>query len=138
MKTKSVLELREVQTVLKASQEFATNQGWVVTIAVTDDGGHLLGLFRMDGAAPITAQIAEAKAKTAALARKETKLIEDMINNGRTAFVTVPGVEGLLEGGVPIVVHDYVIGAVGVSGVKAEQDAEIARVGIAALLTSKS
>jgi len=69
---------------------------------------------------------------TAALGRREAKSFEDVINQGRTALVTAP-LQGLLEGGVPISVDGQVIAAVGVSGVKSIEDAEIARAGIAAL-----
>ncbi|MEG3001898.1 MAG: heme-binding protein, partial [Comamonas sp.] len=94
---------------------------------------HLLWLQRMDGAAPISSHIAPAKARTAAVGRKDTKAFEDMINNGRTAFLSAPFVDGLLEGGVAIVKDGQVLGAVGVSGVKANEDAQVASAGIAAL-----
>jgi glc operon protein GlcG len=105
-----------------------------VTIAVVDDGGHLLGLSRLDGAAPLSAHIAPAKARTAALGRRESKAYEDMINQGRYSFLSAPLVEGLLEGGVPVTVEGHTIGAVGVSGVTSAQDAQVAKAGIAALL----
>lgn len=133
MKTKSILGDADVSRILAAAKACANKNNWAVTIAVVDDGGHLLGLQRLDGAAPLSAHIAPAKAHTAALGRRETKVYEDIINNGRTAFLTAPLVEGLLEGGVPIVVNGEVIGAVGVSGVKSSEDAEIAVAGIAAL-----
>ncbi|WP_334118783.1 heme-binding protein [Limnobacter sp.] len=133
MKTKAVLSADDVQAILSAARAEADKNNWGVTIAVADDGGHLLGLLRLDGAPPMSAHIGPSKAKTAAMARKETKILEDVINNGRTAFVTAPYVDGLLEGGVPIVVDGQCVGAVGVSGVKSDQDAQIARAGIAAL-----
>lgn len=133
MKTKAVLSADDVQAILSAARAEADKNNWGVTIAVADDGGHLLGLLRLDGAPPMSAHIGPSKAKTAAMARKETKILEDVINNGRTAFVTAPYVDGLLEGGVPIVVDGQVVGAVGVSGVKSDQDAQIALAGIAAL-----
>lgn len=133
MKNKSILGDADVSRILAAAKACANKNNWAVTIAVVDDGGHLLGLQRLDGAAPLSAHIAPAKAHTAALGRRETKVYEDIINNGRTAFLTAPLVEGLLEGGVPIVVNGEVIGAVGVSGVKSSEDAEIAVAGIAAL-----
>jgi len=102
-------------------------------VAIVDDGGHLLWLQRLDGAAPVSAYIAPAKAHTAALGRRESKGYEDMINQGRTAFLSVPEVQGLLEGGVPILVQGQCVGAVGVSGVKANEDAQVAKAGIAAL-----
>ena len=87
----------------------------------------------MDGAAPISSQIAPAKARTAALGRRESKIYEDMINNGRVSFLSAPGLDGLLEGGVPVVVEGHYVGAVGVSGVKSSEDVQIAKAGIAAL-----
>ena len=107
--------------------------GWAVTIAICDDGGHLLWLQRLDGAAPISAHIAAAKARSAALGRRETKGYEDMINQGRTAFLSAPELQGMLEGGVPILAGGHCVGAVGVSGVKSAEDAQVARAGVAAL-----
>jgi glc operon protein GlcG len=104
-----------------------------VTLAIADDGGHLLWLQRLDGAAPISAQIAPAKARTAALGRRESKAYEDMINQGRASFLSAPGLEGMLEGGVPIMADGHCLGAIGVSGVKSTEDAQIARAGMAAL-----
>jgi len=98
-----------------------------------DDGGHLLWLQRLDGAAPISADIAPAKARTAALGRRASKVYEDMINNGRMSFITAPTLSGMLEGGVPIMAGDQCVGAVGVSGVKSSEDVQIAQAGIAAL-----
>ena len=69
----------------------------------------------------------------AALGRRDSKGYEDMINGGRTAFLSAPAIVGLLEGGVPIVKDGQCLGAVGVSGVKAHEDAQVARAGIAAL-----
>ncbi len=133
MYTKPVLSIADVKSILDAAQAFAVQKGWAVTISVVDDGGHLLGLARLDGAAPISAQISPAKARTAALGRRDSKAYEDMINQGRYSFLSAPGLEGMLEGGVPIVVDSTVVGAVGVSGVKSSEDVEIAQAGIAAL-----
>ena len=104
-----------------------------VAFHVVDDGGHLLWLQRLDGAAPISAQIAPNKARTAALGRRESRVYEEMINQGRMSFLSAPGLEAMLEGGVPIVAGGHCVGAVGVSGVKSTEDAQIARAGIAAL-----
>lgn len=133
MQTKPVLTAADVSKIGAAAQAEAIANNWAVSIAIVDDGGHLLWFQRLDGAAPLSSHIAPAKAKTAALGRRETKVYEDIINNGRTAFVTAPFVEGMLEGGVPVIVDGQVVGAVGVSGVKSEQDAQVAKVGIAAL-----
>ncbi len=133
MKTKPTLELADVKRIAGAAETEALGHGWAVTIAIVDDGGHLLWLQRLDGSAPISAHIAPAKAHTAALGQRESKVYEDMINQGRNAFLSVPEVQGLLEGGVPILVQGQCVGAVGVSGVKASEDAQVAKAGIAAL-----
>lgn len=133
MKTKAVLTDADVSKMLAAAKACANKNNWAVTIAIVDDGGHLLGLQRLDGAPPVSSHIAPAKANTAALGQRETKVYEDIINNGRVAFLSAPTIAGMLEGGVPIVIDGAVIGAVGVSGVKSSEDAEIAQAGIAAL-----
>lgn len=133
MKTKPTLTLEDTRAIAAAAEAEAAKNGWAVTLAIVDDGGHLLWLQRLDGAAPISAEIAPAKARTAALGRRESKVYEDMINQGRVSFLSAPALHGMLEGGVPIVVEGQVIGAVGVSGVKSTEDAQIARAGIAAL-----
>lgn len=134
MKTTFELELADVKTIAAAAEAEAVAKGWAVTIAIVDVGGHLLWLQRMDGASALTARMAQAKAHTAALSRRETKLFEDFINSGRNSFLSAPAVEGLIEGGVPIVKNGLCLGAVGVSGVQSANDAQIARAGIAALL----
>ena len=133
MQTKSVLTLPDVRAMALAAEAEALANQWAVTIAIVDDGGHLLWLQRLDGAAPISAHIAPAKARTAALGRRESKVYEDVINQGRTSFLSAPTLEGMLEGGVPVVVDGQCVGAVGVSGVKSNEDAQVARAGIAAL-----
>jgi len=133
MKTKSVLELSDVKLVAAAAEAEALRNNWAVTIAIVDDGGHLLWLQRLDGAPAISSHIGPAKAHTAALGRRESKVYEDIVNGGRTAFLSAPEVKGLLEGGVPIMKDGHCIGAVGVSGVKSNEDAQIARAGIAAI-----
>lgn len=133
MKTRAVLELADVKRIAAAAEAEALANGWAVTIAIADEGGHLLWLQRLDGAPAVSAQIAPAKAHTAALGRRESKVYEDVINGGRVSFLSAPGLAGLLEGGVPILVDGQCIGAVGVSGVKSTEDAQIAKAGIAAL-----
>lgn len=133
MQTKPVLTLDDALKIATAAEAEAKANNWAVTIAIADDGGHLLWLQRLDGAAPVSAHIAPAKAKTAALGRRETKVYEEMINNGRYSFITAPTIEGMLEGGLPIMVNGQCVGAVGVSGVKSSEDAQIAAAGIAAL-----
>ena len=133
MNTKPTLASEDVRRMAAAAEAEARQHGWAVTIAIVDDGGHLLWLQRLDGAAPISAQIAPAKARTAALGRRESRDYEEMINGPRAAFLSAPGLEGMLEGGIPVMVQGHCVGAVGVSGVKSSEDAQIARTGIASL-----
>jgi glc operon protein GlcG len=132
MQTKAVLTTTEVSRILAAARTEALAHGWPVAIAIVDDGGHPLALERLDNCAPVSAYIAIEKARTAALGRRESKAYEDMINGGRTAFLSAPVISGTLEGGVPVVVDGQVVGAVGVSGVKAPEDAQVAKAGVAA------
>jgi uncharacterized protein GlcG (DUF336 family) len=133
MKTKPVLEFAEIKAIAAAAEAEALKNQWAVTICIVDDGGHLVWLQRLDGAAPISAHIAPAKARTSAMGRRESKVYEDMINGGRASFLSAPTLEGMLEGGVPIIKDGQCLGAVGVSGVKSTEDAQIAKAGIAAI-----
>lgn len=133
MKTQSVLEAADVKAIAAAAEAEALKNNWGVSIAIVDAGGHLLHFQRLDGAPPVSAHIAPAKAHTAALGCRESKVYEDVINGGRYSFLSAPVIEGMLEGGVPIMKEGACLGAVGVSGVKSSEDAQIARAGIAAI-----
>lgn len=131
MKDTKKLTLEDVKKIAAAAEAKAQEQNWNVCIAICDAGGHPLWLQRMDDAPLTSAIIAPAKARTSAMSGKPSKVMEDMVNNGRFAALDMPVT--VLEGGEPIIVNGDVIGAVGVSGVQASQDAEVARAGIAAL-----
>ena len=133
MKSQLVLESADVKAIAAAAEAEALKNSWAVSICIVDDGGHLLSFQRLDGAAPISAHIAPGKARTAALGRRESKIYEDIINGGRFSFLSAPDLEGMLEGGVPIMKDGQCLGAVGVSGVKSTEDAQIAKAGIAAI-----
>lgn len=131
MRTRPALNADDVKTIAAAAEAEALRNGWAVTISVCDDGGHLMWLQRMDGAPPMSAAVAPEKARTCVLARRPSKVYEDMVNNGRFAALKMPVVP--LEGGEMIIVGGEVVGAVGVSGVKAGEDAQVARAGVAAI-----
>ena len=133
MQSKPILTLDDVKKIAAAAEAEAVKNNWAVAIAIVDDGGHLLWLQRLDGAPAVSSHIAPAKAHTAALGRRESKVYEDIVNGGRTSFLSAPALQGLLEGGVPIMKDGQCIGAVGVSGVKSAEDSQVARAGIAAL-----
>ena len=131
---KPYLNQEDAQRILTAANEHAAKNNWAVSIAVVDDGAHLLAFTRRDNAAPVSVYISQEKAKASALGRRESKIYEDVINGGRQSFMNAtPVLHGTLEGGVNIVVDGHTIGAVGVSGVQSSEDAEIAKAGIAAL-----
>ncbi len=123
----------DIRAALDAAQAEAVKNHWDVSIAAVDDGGHLLGFLRLTGAAPLSARIAVGKARTAALSRRESKFYEEIVKNGRHAFLSVPGLT-LLEGGVPVIVAGQCVAAIGVSGVKSDQDAQVAVAGVKAIL----
>ncbi|MCZ4304539.1 heme-binding protein [Zoogloeaceae bacterium G21618-S1] len=131
MKTTRMLTLSDAKRIAAAAETEALANGWAVSVAICDAGGHALWLQRMDGAPLMSAAVAPEKARTCVLTGKPSKVFEDMVNNGRFAALSMPVVP--LEGGEPIVVDGLVIGAVGVSGVTAGEDAQVARAGVAAL-----
>ncbi len=133
MKTKNYLTADDGGKILAAAEAEAAKNNWAVCISIVDDGGHLLAFKRLDGCAPSSIAISQGKAYSAALRRRPTKNDEDMVNNGRFSALSMPGIT-FLEGGVPIIVAGETIGAVGVSGVKSSEDAQIAQAGIDALL----
>ena len=100
MKSRVALEVDDVQAALDAARAEAVKNGWAVSISVVDDGGHPLGFLRLTEAAPLSAQIAFGKARTAAISRRESKFYEDVVKNGRTAFLSVSDFT-TLEGGGP-------------------------------------
>jgi uncharacterized protein GlcG (DUF336 family) len=134
VKTKQCLSLDDAKTIAAGCEREALAKNWAVTIAIVDDGGHLLWLQRLDGAPVVSPQIAIGKARTSAMFKKPSKFYEDMINNGRYAALTMPADLVRMEGGEIITVENEVVGAVGVSGVKSSEDAEVARAGIDAFL----
>ncbi len=134
------LNLAGAETVLAAAKRKAATMRLKSNIAIVDDGGHLLAFARMDGARPASAATALAKAVSAATFRQESGplpakgepnvLLSLSIQNASGGKITT------LKGGVPIVVDGQVIGAVGVGGGTGEQDAEVAKAGIQALLVA--
>jgi glc operon protein GlcG len=132
VKNKPYLTEADIKQILDACVAQAKRNAWNVAIAIVDDGGHLLSFVRLDNTNAMSAAISIEKARTSAYGRRETKAYEEMINGGRTAFLSAP-FQGQLEGGVPIVIDGHVIGAVGVSGVKSADDAQIAAAGANAI-----
>lgn len=136
--TKKMLTLEAARLVAAAAEARALAGGWKVVIAVVDDGGHALCLLRLDGTQASSVETALGKAKAAVGFKRPTRVLEEMVNNGRYSFLSAPGEPVLLQGGLPIEVGGQLVGAVGVSGVKASDDEIIAQAGVEALAAALS
>jgi glc operon protein GlcG len=132
MKQRPQLTLDDCRKISAAAEAEAKKNNWIVSIAILDDGGHLLHLIRMDGASPFNARTAVAKGKTAAETRRSTLVWEERIKGGRHSMLGMPQITPV-QGGLPIVVDGTCIGGVGVSGVQSHEDEQIAKAGIDAL-----
>ncbi len=130
--TKRILTLEAAKRVTAAAEAEARAHGWAVSIAVLDDSGHLLLFQRLDGAKLVATDIAIRKARTAAYFQGPTKDLEQEVDAGRVALLPIDGFMPL-EGGVPLIYDGQLVGAIGVSGVTGEQDAQCAHAGAAAL-----
>jgi uncharacterized protein GlcG (DUF336 family) len=132
MKTRPLLTLEDCEKISAAAFAEARKNGWIVAIAILDDGGHLLHFARMDGATPANAAIAVEKGRTAALSRRTSGNWEQRIKDGRVSMLKMPGILPV-QGGAPIMVDGHCLGAVGVSGVQSHEDEQIAVAGIKAV-----
>jgi len=132
MKTRPELTLADCERIMAASVAEAKRNGWIVAIAIVDDGGHLLHFSRMDGATPANAAISVEKSRTAAMSRMTSGKWQERIKT-RPEMLEMPGILPV-QGGVPVVVDGVCIGGVGVSGVQSHEDESIAQAGIDAAL----
>lgn len=126
--TKQVLTLDAAKKIAAAAEAEARKRGATVVIAVVDDGGYLLVLERLDDTQVASVDVGIAKARTAAIFRRPSKVFEDQVKNGRVSALALPGAVAL-QGGVPILIDGKVVGAVGVSGNSPQEDEDIAKVG---------
>ena len=131
MRNKPALTVADVRQMMGAARAHADDKQWAVSIAIVDDGGCLVGFERLDGASPKSAELAIDKARSAALMRLSTKVLEDIVKE-RPALMTMPGVMRV-QGGLPIKVGADCVGAVGVACVASVDDERVAAAGIAAL-----
>jgi uncharacterized protein GlcG (DUF336 family) len=122
------LTLEAATRIADAAQAEATRNKWNVVIAVVDAGGYLVHLRRLDDTQLGSVAVAQEKAKSAVLFRRPTKAFADAVASGRTAVLRLPGAIPI-EGGIPLVVANQVVGAIGVSGVTSEQDGQVAQAG---------
>jgi uncharacterized protein GlcG (DUF336 family) len=133
---KKILTLEAARVALEGAESEARRNNWRVVIAVVDDGGHTVLLVRLDGAQWSSLSTAVEKARAAVAWKRPSRLLEESVNTGRTAFLSISQGMALLQGGVPIEVEGVIVGAVGVSGVKASDDEVVALAGVNALKQS--
>lgn len=132
MRSYLTLTLEDARAIVAAATDKARADGLLVSICVFDAGGHLLRLDRMDGAPAGSVAGAQEKGRTAFLYRAPSRALEEAVAGGRIAMLSLPGAT-LLEGGLPLIVDDVLVGAIGVSGARGPQDGEIALAGARAL-----
>lgn len=130
---RAVISLDGARHVIAAAQAEAKSNGWNISVAVVDIAGQLVAFERNDLAIAISPDVAQAKARTAALLQAPSKLFEDFINDGKPSFLGTPNATPL-EGGVPLIVDNVVVGAVGVSGAHGPNDTHVATVAATALV----
>lgn len=129
---KLCLTLDDAKKIAAAAEAEARRNDWPVVIAIVDDGGHLLLLLRLDNTQYGSIEVAIQKARSAIAFRRQTKVLEEQVTQGQVRYLGLPGAIPI-EGGLPIVAENQFIGAIGVSGVRSHQDAQIAQAGIDAL-----
>jgi len=129
--TKPVLTLEVALRIADAAKAEALRRGSTVVIVVVDEGGYPLVLERLDNTQVASVDVGIAKARTAAIFRRPSKVFEDQVKNGRVAALALPGATAL-QGGIPIEYKGVVIGAIGVSGNTPQEDEDIAIAGAAA------
>jgi len=129
--TKPVLTLEAAKKLAAAAEEEAVKNKWNIVIAIVDDGGNLLYLQRLDGTQTGSIEVALQKAKTAVHFKRPSKALEDAVTGGRTVVLALGAMP--IEGGLPLMVDDKLIGAIGVSGATAQQDGQVAKAGADAL-----
>ncbi|WP_044872487.1 heme-binding protein [Pseudomonas sp. LFM046] len=132
MQHRPVLDANDIDQMLTAATKEAQENGWGVSIAVVDEGGHLLAFRRLPGATPSSAQIAIDKARSAALTRRPTRFFADMLAAGELGTSSLRDVIPM-GGGLPVLQGSYALGGIAASGVKSEFDVLIATAGLAAL-----
>jgi len=130
--SKIILTLDDAKKIAAGAEAEAKRNNWPVVIVIVDDGGHMLYLQRFDEAQYGSIQVAIEKARAAIAFRRPTKVWEENIAEGRMRYLNLPGTLPI-EGGLPIAVGEQYVGAIGVSGVRSFQDAQIAQAGIDAL-----
>lgn len=127
------ISLERAQAAINSVVAEAKKRDWKMNVAVVDSGGNLVAFARMDGAMLASIQIAEHKARAAAMFRRETKFFENGIQvSGLNYLMTLDGVVAS-RGGIPLIELGKIIGAIGVSGGTDSQDDLVCQAGVATI-----
>lgn len=130
--TTKYITLEAAKAMMAAGEAEARKNGWNVAITIVDASGALIMFQKLDDTQNGSIAVSQGKARTAALFKRPSKALEDLIAGGKTAFLAVEGIVPL-QGGVPVIADGKVIGAVGVSGVTSAQDEQVAMAAVGAL-----
>ncbi|SDG90235.1 heme-binding protein [Nitrosomonas sp. Nm132] len=130
--SKLFLTLDDAKEIAAAAEAEAKRNNWSVVIVIVDEGGHLLYFMRLDNTQYGSVEVAIQKARSAIAFRRPTKILEEQVSQGHVRYLSLPGAIPI-EGGLPIVLGNQFVGAIGVSGVRSYQDAQIAQAGVNAL-----
>ena len=130
---RKAITLEGAKRIIAAAEAEAKKNNWPVAIAVVDETGNLIAFQKLDDTQVASIDIAIGKARTAARFKRPSKALEDAVSGGRSVLLAVDGITPL-EGGIPVTIDGRIIGAVGVSGVTSQQDAQVAQAGINALM----
>jgi glc operon protein GlcG len=127
------LTLQDAKNIASAAEAEAIRNGWAVVIAIVDEGGHLIHLLRRDNTQFGSIEVAIQKAHAAIAFRRPTRVWDEHVAEGRLRYLGLPGTLPI-EGGLPVVVQGEFVGAVGVSGARSDEDAQVAQAGLDGLL----
>src|SRR5262245_46080274 len=122
------ITLEGAKQMMAAAEAEAKKNNWNVAVAILDAGGHLLMFQKLDGTQPGSAKVASGEATTTPNHKRTTKMMED-IESTRPAFLAVDGIAPI-PGGLPVIGDGQLIGSVGVSGVKSNEDEQVAQAAI--------
>jgi glc operon protein GlcG len=126
---KKTVSLELAKRIAAVAEAVAVKNNWTMVITILDDGGNLVYLEKMDNTQNGSIQVSMQKAHTAVFFKRPTKVFEDMVNNGRNSILGLQNAIPI-EGGLPLIVNGVVIGAIGVSGAKSNEDGIVAKAGV--------
>jgi uncharacterized protein GlcG (DUF336 family) len=133
MLDRKALSIAEAKKIAATAMAEAEKNKWNVVVAIIDEGGPLMYLERRDGTQLASSEIAVGKARAALYFKRPSKMLQESVNGGRPSTTTLNREVVMVEGGLLLMYQDQVVGAIGVSGVASDQDAQVAKAGVDSL-----